>query len=493
MTLAPNVGVQTSPAASPSAAAGNPRYERLDSYSDGANEVVRYRLDNGLEVIIWEDHTAPVFSYQTWFRVGSRHDPKGCSGISHLFEHLMFKATTTRAEGEYDRIMEARGGQTNAATWVDWTYYKAKLPRWELDLVIELEADRMEHLALSSDMLEREREVVVNERLMRVDNDPEGLLSERMYREAFRVHPYGVPTIGWMEDIRRISLADCMRFYRTHYAPNNATIVVVGDVATTSVLAGIEARYGHLQAQEVPAEHTPREPAQADERRLTLSLPLSSPRLVKAWKAPPSGTAEHAALEVLCEIIVGGDSSRLQRTLVEELELASDVSGWVSSWAHPGLFELSITLRPGLGPDDVARIEAIIDTSLEALLTSDTLTLASGTAEFNKAKNGLEASFYRGLADVGARARALGHSRVTVGDWRDLWSEAARLAAVSPADVQRALAATLVGHPATVAVALPSGEPPPDDDPADESEGGEASDSDEGDEDASDDDGTRHV
>ncbi len=489
MTLAPSPGSPAIPPVLPHSLPA--RFERLDSYSDGANEIVRYRLDNGLEVIIWEDHSAPVFSYQTWFRVGSRHDPEGCSGISHLFEHLMFKATTTRAEGEYDRIMEARGGQTNAATWVDWTYYKAKLPRWELDLVIELEADRMEHLALSADMLEREREVVVNERLMRVDNDPEGLLSERMYRDAFRVHPYGVPTIGWMEDIRRISLDDCMRFYRTHYAPNNATIVVVGDVSTAAVLAGIESRYGHLHAQDVPPEHTASEPPQADERRLTLSLPLSSPRLVKAWKAPPSGTAEHAALEVLCEIIVGGDSARLQRTLVEELELATDVSGWVSSWAHPGLFELSITLRPGLGEDDVARVEAIIDQQLRALLTSETLTLASGTAEFDKAKNGLEASFYRGLADVGARARALGHSRVTVGDWRDLWSEAARLAAVSPADVARALAATIIDQPATVGVALPSGEAAPEDEVGDD-----AADDEEPDDDAAShesDDGTAHV
>lgn len=432
-------------------------WERLDTTSDGAAEIARYRLGNGLEAIVWEDHTAPVFAYQTWFRVGSRHDPAGRSGIAHLFEHLMFKATKTRAEGEYDRVMEKHGGQTNAATWVDWTYYKAKLPRWELGLVTELEADRMEHLALSSDMLEREREVVVNERLMRVDNDPEGLLSERTYREAFRVHPYGVPTIGWMEDIRRISLDDCLAFYRTHYAPNNATIVVVGDVTTAAVLETIRAHYGHIPAQVVPAEVTPPEPAQHDERRLTLHLPLSAPRLVKAWKAPPSGTAAHAALEVLNEILVGGESSRLERRLVEELELAADVGGWVSGWAHPGLFEISVTLRPGLGEDELVRVEREIDQVLDELAHADTLSDAHGNAEFDKAKNGLEAGFYRGLADVGARARALGHARVTVGDWRDLWAEAARLQAVSPADVKQALDETLRGKPATVSFALPSG------------------------------------
>ncbi len=428
---------------------------RVDAFFDGASEIVRHRLDNGLEVIIWEDRTAPVFSYQTWFRVGSRHDPPGRSGIAHLFEHLMFKATTTRAEGDYDRIMEARGGQTNAATWVDWTYYKAKLPRWELDLVAELESDRMEHLALSEDMLEREREVVLNERLMRVDDDPEGLLSERLMREAFRVHPYGVPTIGWEEDIRAITLADCLTFYRTHYAPNNATIVVVGDVRGDEVLATIQRRYGHLAPQPLPHEVTPREPEQHDERRLSLTLPLSAPRLTRCWKAPPSGSAEHAALEVLTELLVGGDSSRLQRTLVEELELATDVSGWVSSWAHPGIFELGVTLRPGLGQAEVARVEAVIDEVLVKLLDADTLSSATPTAEFDKAKNSLEAGFYRGLADVGARARALGHARVTVGEWRDLWREAERLAAVRPADVREALATHLIARPATVGVALP--------------------------------------
>lgn len=449
------------------AAAPTARIERLDEHEDAASRVVRYRLGNGLEIIVWEDHTAPVFSYQTWFRVGSRHDPEGRSGIAHLFEHLMFKATKTRGEGEYDRIMEAHGGQTNAATWVDWTYYKAKLPRWELDLVTALEADRMEHLALDADMLEREREVVVNERLMRVDNDPEGLLSERLYREAFRVHPYGVPTIGWMEDIRRISLADCQRFYRTHYAPNNATLVVVGDVTREAVLTAVQARYGHMLPQDAPLEQIPSEPSQHDERRLALTLPLSAPRLVLAWKAPPAGTAAHAALEVLCELIVGGESARLDRALVDELELASDVSGWVSTWAHPGLLELSVTLRPGLGEDAVAQCEATILRVLRELADADTLTDDRGTPEFDKAKNGIEADFYRGLADVGARARALGHCRVTVGDFRDLWREAERLASMRPSDVRAALLTWIVGRPATIAVALPSGELAPDDAPED--------------------------
>jgi zinc protease len=297
----------------------------------------------------------------------------------------------------------------------------------------------------------------LNERLMRVDNDPEGRMSERTYREAFRVHPYGVPTIGWEADIRAITLDDCTEFYRTHYAPNNATIVVVGDLDSAVVLAEIARRYGHLRAQPAPAEHAIEEPEQEDERRLTLALPLSAPRLTMAWRAPPAGTEAHAGLEVLCELLVGGDASRLQRRLVDELELATDVSGWVSSWAHPGLFEIGVTLRPGLGQAEVAEAEAAVLATLRELAASPALSSGEVTPELAKAKNGLEASFYRGLADVGARARALGHARVTVGDWRDLWGEAARLAEIGPATVRSALGTWLVDKPATIAVALPDG------------------------------------
>ncbi|MCC6622844.1 MAG: insulinase family protein [Deltaproteobacteria bacterium] len=425
------------------------RVTHVDGHDAGGARIDRYRLGNGLEVIVWEDRTAPVFSYQTWFRVGSRHDPVGRTGIAHLFEHLMFKATKHHPEGDYDRLMEARGGQNNAATWVDWTYYKAKLPRWELPFVVALEADRMEHLALAGDMLEREREVVKNERLMRVDNDPDGLLSERLYRTAFTVHPYGAPTIGWMEDIQAISLADCERFYRSHYAPDNALVVVVGDVAAAEVLRLVQDRYGHLPPGARDPEPTTVEPPQDAERRLELSLPIAAPRLVLAYKSSAAGSPDHAALEVACELLVGGDSSRLHRRLVEELELATDVSGWVSGWAHPGVFELSVTLRPEVDP---AAAERVVDEVVAALARGPI-----DEREIDKAKNGLEAAFWRGQADVGSRARALGHGWATLSDWRELWSGQARLLAVSAEDVRRAAGETLVADRRTVAIARPSG------------------------------------
>lgn len=439
----------------------------VDTHTSGPSRVELYRLANGLEVLCWEEHAAPVVSLQTWFRVGARHDPEGRSGIAHLFEHLMFKATKTRGEGEYDRLMEARGAQTNAATWVDWTYYKAKLPKWELGFALELESDRMANLALDRDMLEREREVVKNERLMRVDNDPEGLLSERLYREVFTVHPYGVPTIGWMEDIERIGLEDCERFYRTHYAPNNATLVVVGDFDTAELLAMVQKLYGAMAAAELPVETVVVEPPLQAERRLELTLPLATARVVKAWRAYGSGTRAHAALDVACELLVGGDSARLNRRLVEELELCTDVSGWVSSWGQPGLLEISLTLRPEVA---VEAAEAALMEELERFLLGDI-----DTRELEKAKNGLEAAFLRGLADVGSRARQLGHHRATVGDFKEFWREGERLASITADEVLLAARDVLRPERLVTAVAVPDGTS----DEGDEGEAGDESEEDE--------------
>lgn len=455
----------------------------VDTHHVGTTKVELYRMHNGLEVLVWEDHGAPVVSLQTWFRVGARHDPPGRSGIAHLFEHLMFKATRHRAEGDYDRLMEARGAQTNAATWVDWTYYKAKLPKWELEFALSLESDRMEHLALDSDMLEREREVVKNERLMRVDNDPEGLLSERLYREVYTVHPYGVPTIGWMEDIQRISLEDCNAFYRSHYAPNNATLVVVGDFVTSELLAMVDRFYGHMPSQALPVEHVLVEPSVQVERRIELELPLATARIVKAWRAYPSNTREHAALDVACELLVGGDSARLHRRLVEELELASDVSGWVSSWAQPGILELSLTLRP----------EADVETTEAALMAELARFVAEPPSELEleKAKNGLEADFLRGLADVGSRARQLGHHRATVGDFKEFWREGERLASVTIEEVLAAAKEVIVPERLVTAVARPDGTEVADTDEGEEDDDGLEEGDDGLEEGENDDDGTR--
>ena len=427
--------------------APNARVVLRDTWTEGCT-VQRFTLGNGLTIIAWPDATAPVFAYQTWFKVGSRHEEPGKTGIAHLFEHMMFKATKHHPEGEFDTLMEARGAQTNAATWVDWTYYREKLPREHLELVISLEADRMEHLVLDHDQLESEREVVKNERLMRVDNDPEGRLYETLYQRAFDVHPYGWPTIGWMPDIIALTLEDCRTFYRRYYAPNNAVVVVVGDFDTEHLLRLIQRYYGHRDAQPIPPENIRVEPPQLAEKRETLTLTLAAPKALYAWHAPPVTAPEYAALEVLNEILAGADSARLYKVLVNDLELCTEVSATASGWAQPGLYEVGLTLHPG---GDVARVEAELDRLLAEVCESPV-----SQREIMKAVNGLEAGLLRGAADTGTRARRLGNAEVTTGDFRDYFRNQAALQRVTPADVQAVARAVLGRHNRTAVIGVPT-------------------------------------
>lgn len=443
----------------------------LDAHEVGGSgeavRVDRFALGNGLEVIVWPSRGAPVASWHTWFRVGSRHDPRGRTGLAHLFEHMMFKATRTRPEGEFDRIMEGLGAQTNASTWVDWTNYHAKILAEDVPMVAALESDRMSELALSLDMLKREREVVKNERVMRVDDEPEGQLFEQLYAALFPDHPYGEPTIGWMADIDAITLDDCDYFYRTWYSASNAVIVVCGDVEVDALMTLVQARYGHLPQVEVPHPEVPAlGPSTAAEAaavpHIRCEAPVQGARLVWAWRGPGSIAGAHAALQVASEILAGSDASRLVMRLVEDLELATDVSCSVTPWRHASAFELIVTLRPEA---DAARVETEVEAEI-ARLRQDGPT----ADEVERARNGLETDFWRGLADVNGRANQLGHAHVTAGDYRDLWREADRLMAVSQADVQAAVAAFCPPGAAIRGLLEPV---EPDDDDDDDTDDGE--------------------
>src|SRR4051812_9034399 len=191
-----------------------------------ALKIERFQLGNGLKVMLLEDHSAPVVCLQTWFAVGSRHEKKGKTGIAHLFEHLMFGESEEVPHGAFDKMLEEAGAETNAATFLDWTYYHTNLPKDALELAIKLEANRIARLVLRDPQVASEKEVVANERRQRVDDDVDGSVSEVLYREAFKEHGYGWPTIGWMEDIQNFTTEDCLAFYRTYYAPNNAALVL---------------------------------------------------------------------------------------------------------------------------------------------------------------------------------------------------------------------------------------------------------------------------
>lgn len=415
-----------------------------------AARVEEHRLDNGLSILLLCDPTAPVIAYQTWYRVGSRHEHEGRTGIAHLFEHLMFNQTEHLQAGDFDRLMEAAGGETNAATWVDWTYYKDNLPASRLELAVRLEADRMQHLTLTDAQVESEREVVMNERRFRVEDDVEGFLSEELFRLAFTRHPYHWPTIGWMRDIAAITPDDARAFYRTFYAPNNATVVLVGDFEPRAALAEISRHYGAIPAAEVPETRVPAEPPQDGERRTEAQKPVPADRLLLAWKAPAQGDADFIPLQVAHELLLGGPSARLHRRLVIETEITSSVTGMLAPFRDPGLFEVYAPLMRGRTAEEA-----------DGVIAAEVARLAKeppAAAELDKARNRLETELWTDLETAEGKAEALGHYHSVLGDWRRLFEVEGRIAAVGPDDVAGAAARWLRPETRTVVIARPSGE-----------------------------------
>src|SRR5476649_1343327 len=251
-----------------------------------ALNVERFRFGNGLELLFCEDHSAPVIAYHTWFHVGSRHEREGKTGLAHLFEHLMFNEVLGRKAGEFDRKLEEAGAESNASTWLDFTQYNVSIPKDQLPLVVKLESERMRQLVLRDPQVDSEKEVVANERRYRVDDDVEGAVSELLWATAFEKHAYRWQTIGWMADIEGFTTEDCLDFYRTYYSPNNAVLVIVGDVTEAALLKRLSAAYGALPASILPIEDVKPEPPQSAERRVLVLDAAATEKLVVGYHSP---------------------------------------------------------------------------------------------------------------------------------------------------------------------------------------------------------------
>lgn len=429
----------------------------------------RYRLANGLGLITVVDHRAPIVALQTWFRVGSRHERPGATGMAHLFEHLMFGQTEQLPPGEFDRLVERTGGESNAATWVDWTYYRLSLPARDLPLGVRLEAERMQHLVLETGPVESERDVVTNERRERVEDDVDGWLDEQLMAHAFTTHPYRWPTIGWMEDIRALSLPDIRAFYRTWYAPNNATIVCIGDFEEPALLDLIASHYAAIPPAELPVVTRAIEPEQTRERVLRAPKPIATDRLLVGYKAPGQDEPDWAVLEIVSTLLAGCPSARLYRRLVIEREMASSVDAQLTPFADPSLLRLSVTAARGHTADDIL---AVIDEELRLMATTP-----PSAAEVEKAKAIAETDFWTSLVDIDGKAEALGHYEIALGDFRKVNTIAERLAQVTVDDVARVVRTYLVPERRTIVIAEPEagaeaddGEPEADDDGDDATE-----------------------
>lgn len=409
-----------------------------------------YQLHNGLKVLLLRDPSAPVFAYQTWFSVGSRHEREGKTGIAHLFEHLMFNETQNLPHGEFDRRFELAGGNTNAATWVDWTYYQDDLPASELALAVSLESERMQNLLLRERQVETERGVVISERQMRVDDDVDGFMSEELFRLAFTTHPYHWPTIGWMQDIRNLSLDDCELFYRTYYAPNNATVVVAGDIDESQTLALIAKHYGGICAQTIPVAEAIVEPAQTEQRLVRFRKPVLTDKILMGYKSPAQHDPDHLRLELLGEILIGSASSPIYRDLVIEKEIFSSLGGSVTPFRDPGLWEISASLHRGHSADEGL---ALFDQHIAHFVAH------GPTAEqLERARARMLTSFYLSLKTAHGKASSLGESQTTLGDYRELWRVPQILRAITVADLHAVAQRYLRPEQRTIVIAEPSGE-----------------------------------
>ena len=434
----------------PAGPGGGLTYER--AYAFGGDTLHRWRLDNGLTVLLLVDASAPVACYHTWFKVGSRHERPGKTGLAHLFEHLMFNETENLKAGVFDRKLEESGAETNAATWVDWTYYHESLPADRIKLAVKLEAERMARLVLREPQVASEKEVVANERRYRVDDDVEGAANELLYKTAFPQHPYGWPTIGWMPDIEGFTPEDCAAFYRTYYAPNNATVVVVGDVRERDLLVAIREAYGALPSQAVPPEDIVPDPPQLEPREHEIRKPTATAKLLLAFKGPAMGDADHATLTVLSEVLFGGRAARLYKALVVQREIATDLRGWVSTFRDPGLFECYATAR---GEHTTQELQAVMEEAFEQVRT-DVVT----EEELGRAKARLELSQLQQLETIPGKAEQIGFYETVLGDPTRAFDRVEAYRRTTVADLRRVARRYFVERARTIVRVVPeAGDP----------------------------------
>ena len=412
--------------------------------------VERFVLGNGLRVLVLEDHAAPIVALQTWIGVGSRHEAPGKSGLAHLFEHMMFGESEGIGMGDFTRRLEEMGGSSNAATWTDWTHYTNDVPADALALAVGLEATRFSKLLLVPSQVDREKNVVANERRERSEDDASGAIHEALARLAYTCHGYGRPTVGWRADIQGLDVEDCQRFYRTYYAPNNAAIVLVGDVTVAAALRLVQDAFGALRPSTIPVEDVQPEPPQTAERRASLVKPIPTARLTLGYKGPALGDVDHAPLDLLNEVLFGGMASRVYRRLVLELEVATYLGGSVGIWRDPSLYTLGVYARGETSPETLLKaLDEVLLTVRHAAVTDE---------ELDRAKARLEHQAVEEIERVHDRAYQVGFFETVLRDPGAFWQRLDRIRAATAGDILRVARRYLVPESRTVLLIQPGEE-----------------------------------
>jgi predicted Zn-dependent peptidase len=433
------------PAAAPAASAGGA------GLSPATFKVERHTLKNGLVVLTHEDHAVPAVTFWQWFKVGSRNEAPGITGISHYFEHMMFNGSKNVPPKEYDRILESNGGYSNAFTDRDMTAYYEDIASDRLDVVFRLDSDRMASLSLLPDQLKSEIDVVKEERRLRTDNDIAGMLDEQLYASAFLASPYRWPVVGWMGDLNRITRDECVAYFKTYYAPNNCILVLTGDFDTKKALAQIEAAFGGIPAQAPPAAPINSEPEQKGERRAEVHYPAENVSFQVGYQVPSVTSEDTPVLDVLASILSDGESSRLHQALVYRSQIALSASTFFRTRLDPTLFEFYVEMKPG---KTAAEGEAVVYGVL------DTLAKQGPTArELEKAKNLLEAAFVKALKTNNGVGEQLGFYEHVFGDYNAMFRAVDRYRAVTLEDCRRVARQYFVPMRRTVVTLVPESEP----------------------------------
>ena len=410
-------------------------------------DVKVHTLDNGLKVLLVEDHNIPSIALYTFFRVGSRNERPGLTGVSHFIEHMMFNGTSQVGPGEFDRRMEFHGGRNNAYTGDDLTAYTDWFPPAALEAMIEMEADRIQGLTFVPEVFESERGVIASERRLGVENDNDAILSENVRATAIMAHPYHWDVIGWMSDILSWRRDEVAAYYRTYYAPNNAVLVVVGDIDPVRTLELVRKYYGPVKASPPPPPVSTVEPPQLGTKTVVLRKEAQAPSFIAVWHGPSYKDADFLPLSILAKPLLEGESSRLYRRLVREEELAIDVFGGIPETIDPQLFTIFVKPRPGA---DLDRIDRVVEEELDKI-RAEGIT----AQEYDKAMNIIRNDFYRGLQTISGKANQLGSAELVFGDFAKLFSVMDDYAAVKIDRIKETAAKYFVAGNKTVGKLIP--------------------------------------
>ena len=410
-------------------------------------DVQTFTLKNGMKFLVLEDHSIPNANYYTFWKVGSRNEVHGITGLSHFFEHMMFNGAKKYGPKQFDRTMEANGGNNNAYTTQNTTVYTDWFQSGALETIFDLEADRIRDLAIDSSMVQSERGVVLSERSTGLENSNYRVISELVQATAFTEHPYMFPVIGFESDIRKWTQADLEKYFKTYYSPNNGVAVIVGDVSVAEVKKLAQQYIEPIAAQKLPDSLRTVEPPQNGERRVTTYKDIATPNILLAYHTPATRHPDYYALDLLSGILSVGNSSRLTKSLVLDSTIASRVFTNFGESFDPELFSIYAVAAKNIPAE---RLEKAIENQIDKLVAEGITD-----TELQKLKNQKLIEFYRTMESINGKANSLGTYELFFGDYKKLYEAPALYEKVTKADIQRVAKTYLTQRNRTVGYLLP--------------------------------------